>query len=74
MNKIQELKTFRNNEFKDMDRSVIGKLLKEGHYRKRRLAMLSPERNAANTIQIRHIFCKSFKKLQEKRTKMYYLD
>ena len=74
LNKIEDLKSFKDGQRVDINKTVVAKLLRVGKFKKKRVRCVPKEKNTTKSLERRYQFCVQYKALVEKRAKIYFLD
>lgn len=57
-----------------MTRTIVGKLLRMGKFRKKRVKCIPKEKNTSKSLEKRYDYCLKYQEILERRAKVYFLD
>jgi hypothetical protein len=61
LNKIEDLKVMKCGAKQNMTRTIVGKLLRMGKFRKKRVKCIPKEKNTSKSLEKRFDYCVKFK-------------
>lgn len=74
LNKNDDLKIMKCGKPQMMTRTIVGKLLRMGKFRKKRVKCIPKEKNTSKSLEKRYEYCLKYNELVVRKAKVYFLD
>ena len=68
------MKLIKNGKKQNLSANVVGKLLRMGKFKKKRVKMVPKEKNTSKSLEKRYDYCIKYKEMVERQVKIYFLD